>query len=390
MKKKIISGVMAGLLSIAPVFADETTITTDPGITPDSVLYSVDQLVEDIRLSMVSDIEKKAELLIAITQERLAEAKQMTEEDKIEYVNKAMEAYGERIEEAFEIVSEAVLKESIDSTVKETLKLQLEDSAGVIESVEAVVDDNQKEELAEKRDSAYLVANVVADLDQEKVITLREEKKLGYGQIAKIFLLADATGKSVEEIADMITSQGKGFGEITKELGIHPSQLKAKVQIEKKVQLDNQLEEAKTTLEGAQEELEKAIEDANEEAVKAIEKRISEIEKLVKEAEESKEKLEKELEEIKEKIQEESNKLEDEDKDEDKDDEDKDDEEDEEDEEDEVNKKEQKPLEKFKKQEEKRLEKMMKEQEKEQKKRELELKKEGKKEQKNSKGKKDN
>lgn len=382
MKKKIISGVMAGLLSMAPVFADETTITTDPGITPDSVLYSVDQLVEDIRLSMISDIEKKAELLIAITQERLAEAKQMTEEDKIEYVNKAMEAYGERIEEAFESVSEAVLKESIDSAVKETLKLQLEDSAGVIESVEAVVDDNQKEELAEKRDSAYLVANVVADLDQEKVITLRKEKKLGYGQIAKIILLADATGKSVEEIADMIIIQGKGFGEITKELGIHPSQLKAKVRIEKKVQLDNQLEEAKTTLEGAQEELEKAIEDANEEAVKAIEKRISEIEKLVKAAEESKEKLEKELEEIKEKIQEESNKLDDEDEDE----EDKDDEDDE----DEENKKGQKQVEKLKKQEEKRLEKMKKEQEKEQKKRELELKKEGKKEQKNSKGKKDN
>ncbi|MBB6217365.1 vacuolar-type H+-ATPase subunit I/STV1 [Anaerosolibacter carboniphilus] len=290
MKKVIISGLVAGLLSVTPIFADEINNTVNPGITPDSPLYTVDQLVEDIQLSLTSNIERKAEILLAITQERLAEAKQMTEEDKVEFVKKAMEAYGEKIEEAFETVSEAILKESIDSAAKEALSIQLEDSTEVIESVEAVITDEQKEKLGEKRDSAYLVANVVRDLDMEKVKILREEQKLGYGQIAKVFSLADASGKSVEEIADMITVEGKGFGEIAKELGIHPSEMKMKANKKKQV---SQIKEAKTDLEDVPVALEEAKETEADEAEKAADERTNEIEKITKQVEKKIEKINK-------------------------------------------------------------------------------------------------
>ena len=341
MKRIILSGLMAALLSVTPIFGEEMTNAITPGITPDSALYTIDQLVEDIQLSLTVDIQKKAQLLLAITQERLAEAKLMTEEDKVEYVQKAMEAYGQRIEEAFEMVSEVILKEAVDDATKETLSTQLEDSAEVIESVEAVINEEQKERLSEKRDSAYLVANVVRDLDVDKVILLRETKGFGYGQIAKVFLLADASGKSIDEIADLMASEGKGFGEIAKDLGIHPSELKAKANKSKQVLLNSQLKEAKTVLEDAQLALKTAKETEDDEAEKIAEEKITEVEKITREAEKNKKRLEKELQKIEKKLNKGFKEIDDQD--------DKDDDEDEDDDSEKLRRQEKKRMEKINK-----------------------------------------
>ena len=228
MKKAIISGLMAGLLTITPVFADTTAVVAvSPGITPDSVFYVVDQWVEDIQLALNGDPEKKAELLHQISLERLAEAEKMIEENKEEYVNITVEGYVEKLDLIQEVVGELIVSEDISDEIKEALSNQLEALTEVSDETVSVIDTELKIKMEEKIESAYLVANVVKGLDVEKVKTLRAEMKLGYGQIAHVFRLAEAADMSVEEVAELL-SQGKGVGQVAKELGLHPSVLKGK------------------------------------------------------------------------------------------------------------------------------------------------------------------
>ncbi|MTI57050.1 DUF5667 domain-containing protein [Geosporobacter ferrireducens] len=228
MKKAIISGLMAGLLTITPVFADTTNIVeAAPGITPDSVFYVVDRWVEDIQLAFNGNPEKKAALLHQMSLERLAEAERMLEENKEEHVNTAFEGYIFKLELIQEIIGELIINEDISDEIKEMLSNRLEELTEIRDETIAVVESELKVKIEEKVDSAYLVANIVKGLDVEKVKALRSEMKLGYGQIAHVFRLADAADLSVEEVAELL-SQGKGIGQIAKELNVHPSALKGK------------------------------------------------------------------------------------------------------------------------------------------------------------------
>ena len=207
------------------IFDDEVDYEKQAGITPDSPFYSISRLIEKIRLALTFDEEKKAEFLFEIMKTRLAEAKVMTDRENLELAQKAIAEYIAILEQLQEKVSEIILDMDKDEELKEKLEQKLEDGLNVNEEVEENLEDEIKEELAEKIDQAYLVANVVRGLDQEKVIALRQQG-LGYGQIAQVFMLAEASGKSVEEVGALF--ENKGFGSVAKELGLHPSQIKSK------------------------------------------------------------------------------------------------------------------------------------------------------------------
>lgn len=213
--------------------------TVDAGITPDSILYSADKLFEDLQLLITTDSEKEAELLLQFAKERLAEAKEMSEEDKVEFVKSAMDAYIETLDKAEEKVTEVALDENTSEEVKEELTEDLEETAEVDEDIEEDLDDEQQEELEEKTEEVSYTANVVKDLDVEIVKALREEG-MGFGNIAHTVALSRLSGKSVDEIAAMM-KEGKGVGNIAKELGLHPSDKNKKIAIEEE---DEDTEEA--------------------------------------------------------------------------------------------------------------------------------------------------
>lgn len=244
MKKIIISGVVAGLLCVNSAFAGEAITKVSPGVTPDNPLYAVDKLIENIKISLVSDADKEAELLLEIAQERLAEAQKMTDKEKIKYVNKLIDKYFDSIHKAEEKISEVILDEEKDEKIKENLSEKLESATEVNEDIKAVLDEEIKKKLDEKRDEAYLVANVVRDLDIDKVKALREEG-LGYGQISQVFLLSEQSGKPVEEIAALFSQEDKGFGDIAKELDVNPLVIKFRVIEKKQAKLQEILEQAK-------------------------------------------------------------------------------------------------------------------------------------------------
>ena len=251
MKKTIIAGLMAGVLMITPVFADtdiiilekdfETDVmVVEPGITPDNILYGVDTLVEDIQLALTSYQEKKAEIMLRIIQERKAEVDKMAAEDKLEHANKALKGYAKTLEKVQEMIAEIILSDTTSKAMKDGLAAQLDDVIQVVSNETVLaIDEEQKEQLEEKLVSAYMVANVVKGLNVEEVKKLRTQHRLGYGVIAKVFLLADASGKTVDEIAGLIT-EDKGFGEVAKELGFRPSELKDKGKVENMILTETQ------------------------------------------------------------------------------------------------------------------------------------------------------
>lgn len=96
MRKYIISGLLTAvsvfLVLGGIVFAQETELP-DPGLTPDSPLYFLETIAEEIVAFFTFGDLKKAEMYAALAVERLAEAKAVVEKGKPESAEKALERY---------------------------------------------------------------------------------------------------------------------------------------------------------------------------------------------------------------------------------------------------------------------------------------------------------
>ena len=228
MKKMLTSIVCASalLLPNTSVYAAEGTKEIGAGITPDKITYFTDKLVEDIQVSFTYDDEQKADLLIDISQERLAEAKEMAEKEKSQYVETAIDGYLETVADAEEAILDVITDEDISEEIKEELINELEDVSQVDDIVQENLDEDKKEELIEKTEEVSYSANVVANIDVEVVKNLRNQG-FGFGKIAYINSLSTISGKSVDELASVVVDDNKGLGELSKELGIKPSEIRS-------------------------------------------------------------------------------------------------------------------------------------------------------------------
>jgi len=221
--KIILAMLVITSLLFNPVFAAtvETQEQTDAGVTPESIFYTFDLFFEDLKLAMSSSQESDAILLLEFAQERLVEAKEMTLEENNDFVQEAMQDYLEKHQRAGELITEIIIEESVDEDTLDNLENKLDEATEINDEVEGYLESEDKD-LKEKIDNAYLVANVIKDLDKEQVLALRENG-MGYGQISQVFALAQYTGKSVEEIAALFTAEDVGFGDVCKLLGVSPS-----------------------------------------------------------------------------------------------------------------------------------------------------------------------
>lgn len=89
MKKTFLSFIIVGLLLISLVAAQQQE-SVKAGTTPDSVFYGLDKASEAIRLALTFSHVKKAELHLKYSEERLAEAQEMIEKNKVKYLEKLM------------------------------------------------------------------------------------------------------------------------------------------------------------------------------------------------------------------------------------------------------------------------------------------------------------
>lgn len=206
------------------VFAEDTVDSYDPGTTPDQFIYTIDQLVEDIQLFFASNGSEETDLLLQFAEERIAEAKVMSEEEKLEFVQEAIEDYLKILTDAEEKIAEMIVNEEMNEEDVLKLEQKLEDSTELDDKVGELLDESFLEDVEEKQDVLAKLPSIVNELDETKVRELRDSG-LGYGQIVQVFILADATGKTIEEVGALFKGEDKGFGDVAKELGIHPSEL---------------------------------------------------------------------------------------------------------------------------------------------------------------------
>ncbi|MGG7621640.1 DUF5667 domain-containing protein [Bacillus coreaensis] len=206
------------------VLAEETADSYDPGTTPDQFIYTIDRLVEDIQLFLASNGSEETDLLLQFAEERIAEAKAMSEEEKQVFVQEAIEDYLKILTDAEETIAEMIINEEMNEEQVLELDEKLEDSIELNEEVGELLDESLLEDVEEKQQVLAKLPSIVNALDETKVKELRDSG-LGYGQIVQVFILANATDKTVEEVGALFNGENKGFGDVAKELGIHPSEL---------------------------------------------------------------------------------------------------------------------------------------------------------------------
>jgi len=121
MKKLAIALLVAFAVSNVGIKAfavEDNTLKNKAGITPDSILYTVDKAIDSIKVAFTFNNAKKVEVLIKVAEERLGESEVMAEEEKDELAEKALESYNETMDKAQEKLDEA-LKDSEDEKDQE-------------------------------------------------------------------------------------------------------------------------------------------------------------------------------------------------------------------------------------------------------------------------------
>lgn len=242
--KIFVTAVLAGSLLVgSPAYAEsDEQLDVSAGTTPDSVFYTIDQLNERLQLSITSDDEKKADLLLAYAQERLSESNEMVQQGKDEYVNKLIDQYTETLSKAEDQIAKVVSSNDVSKETKQKFAEKLDRATDYNKDIEEKLDEKTQLMLKEKRIEAKVVASLIEGLDVESVRKMRESG-FGFGEIVKIQAIAKASGKTVDEIASY-AEQGKDFAAISRSVGLKSTDVLAKSLEEKEEKLEKALEEA--------------------------------------------------------------------------------------------------------------------------------------------------
>ncbi|TCS78459.1 DUF5667 domain-containing protein [Tepidibacillus fermentans] len=202
----------------------DTTLQVDAGLTPEDFTYFLDKLFENIQLTFTFDPEAKAQIYAEISAERLAELKALNPETQSKFVNELLASYEEALTKAGEQVEEAKAEgtEIAEETTNVMDQVATEGEA-TVDEVADQLEDEQKEALEETITNVKITAAVVRDIDPKVVQSLRDQG-IGYGKIALTVSISNLSGKSVEEVTELLKKNG--IGKVAKELGIHPGKLK--------------------------------------------------------------------------------------------------------------------------------------------------------------------
>jgi hypothetical protein len=149
--------------------AEETDVP-EAGITPDSWLYGLDNFMKELHLLITFDAAEKAGLLDEISGERLAEAREMVEADKVKYGLIAMKAYKAALEKTVEVLDDAILNgKDMDSVLSQLSSNQAEReklAAIILEEVPEDLRAEVEKQLQEASDDIEVTVEV-ADYDAD-------------------------------------------------------------------------------------------------------------------------------------------------------------------------------------------------------------------------------
>ena len=243
---------------ISPIASAQETATTDPGVTPDSLLWGLDKAFDQIALLLTTGDVDKAKKGLEIAEERLAEIRAMIEENKLEEAEKAQKSHGK-----------ALLK------VKEKVK-EVEDDDS-LEEIEKIIEiEKELEEHNENVEQTFgklkIKIEIKGDITQEQKDLIDSILSSLEGQTGEVEIeitnkknkikieIKQETGKSEEEIEGEIEDIEKEKGikkeekalDSIKEAGEEINKLKEKIETKNaSVVVLSLLEEAESKLENA-------------------------------------------------------------------------------------------------------------------------------------------
>ena len=142
---KVIAIALVLALFASVAVAQPNTSSVDPGITPDSPFYFFKVIVEKVKLFVIVDPAKKADLLAELINTKLAEAQAMFEEGKVEDAQEALELYQEYVDEMTEVVGETTKNGKDLSKVIERVKEAHENHVEVLTELLEKVPDQAKD-----------------------------------------------------------------------------------------------------------------------------------------------------------------------------------------------------------------------------------------------------
>jgi hypothetical protein len=202
----------------------EVSFKGDAGITPDSLLYTIDQAVDKLRVLFATSDEKEAIVTADIAQERLGESEVMAEKGEAELAEQALKEYNENITEAADKLQEAVNNKeaAVEETADEKLEQSIADLEKAIQEVQEkslVVLDNLKEVIA--KDSVDTVEKVIEEQTEHKeavakFVAERHEfnaakKELNMAKVTLKKLEKGGTEAEVKAAQDTLTAAQKDY-----------------------------------------------------------------------------------------------------------------------------------------------------------------------------------
>ncbi|HSQ87526.1 DUF5667 domain-containing protein, partial [Romboutsia sp.] len=179
----LLTGVFVTLNISTTAFAKEKIISfkEEAGITPDSILYPIDKLMEKTSLALKFDEEKKVKTLTEIAQERLGESEVMAEEGKQDLVEEALKGYEESIHETTELIDNIVEEvqniDNEDMIEDEATELTEEELADIDKEEDKI--ENLKEELTNQQGQSIEVLGQLQD-------TVSDEAKVKLQQVLEM------------------------------------------------------------------------------------------------------------------------------------------------------------------------------------------------------------
>jgi hypothetical protein len=217
------------------VLADTNTATfTDKaGITPDNtILYPIDKAIDNLKVSIASGDDKKAEALVAVAEERLGESEVLADNEKTDLSTQTLNEYNDKMADAQDKVEDAI-DELSSSTTDSAIKLdELEKlataianrqmkSIEVLKNIENKVSGNAKETLAQviemqtrKKEAIVAVAKERETLLQNKKAVKEAEKKLEQAKKAGDEQAIKTAEDTLTKAQLILTTQNEKFSQV--------------------------------------------------------------------------------------------------------------------------------------------------------------------------------
>lgn len=221
MKLKMVFGIL--LLFLVAVFSSaqqSEDLSVKAGTKPGNLLYGLDRAMERVQLALARDPEKKAELHLFHAEERLAELKELVEQNRFRYVERLAKDHDDSVEKAEEEIGKAV------ALGRNTTAL----SAHVAEMTykHILVLERVLEKVPEQaRESIQRAINASINGNQRAVMSIEKEtgKSAEVPKVTSQMANEIRQRTSVEQRSNVTAAAGKGEGKLKVQITDKPGVL---------------------------------------------------------------------------------------------------------------------------------------------------------------------